>query len=239
MDETGCIFFDVEMRSVDKLPALVGVLIDDEFTITCLDERLRPVAEHSDLEVRDPYAFFEELILNAEEEDMALVAYSEHEKDLLVEMFGQENDRHQQLRNIVERRYVNANARKWFRKHYRESYDMIEAREKAKGRRSKYRKPNGTIRMGLNLLLQIPEVAYPGVGEAGRGSPAKTLYDVRDHLERKGPSYDSLTGTVKRKWKNLLNYLRHDVVGMAHLYAFVQEREAQWADMMGAQGRRR
>ena len=80
MDETGCIFFDVEMRSVDKLPALVGVLIDDEFTITCLDERLRPVAEHSDLEVRDPYAFFEELILNAEEEDMAIVAYSEHEK---------------------------------------------------------------------------------------------------------------------------------------------------------------
>ncbi len=233
------IFFDVEMRTEDEYPALVGVLVDEEFTITCLEEGLRPAAEHAGLEVVNPHEFFTALLLKAEEEDRALVAYTLHEFEILEKMFDENSDENKHLLDILHRRYVNANARKWFRKHYRESYDMIEQRERQRGPRSRYRRQNGNIRMGLNLLLQIPEVAYPGADEAGRGSPANTLRDVRDHLNRKGPTYDSLTATVKRKWTNLLKYLRHDVEGMAHIYRFIQERETQWADMKGAQRRRR
>jgi hypothetical protein len=239
MDDCEGIFFDVEMRTEDEYPALVGVLVDEVFTITCLEEGLRPAAEHAGLEVVNPHEFFTTLLLKAEDEDRALVAYTLHEFEILEKMFDENSAENKHLLDILNRRYVNANARKWFRKHYRESYDMIEERERQRGRRSRYRRQNGNIRMGLNLLLQIPEVAYPGADAAGRGSPANTLRDVRDHLNRKGPTYDSLTATVKRKWTNLLTYLRHDVEGMAHIYNFVQEREAQWADMMSAQGRRR
>ena len=237
MDDFGCIFFDVEMRKDDQYPALVGVLVDEKFTITCLEEGLRPAAEHAGLEVANPHEFFTALLLKAEDKDRSLVAYTLHEFEVLEKMFDEHIDENKHLLDILTRRYVNANARKWFRKHYRESYDMIEARERAKGRQSKYRKTNGGIRMGLNMLLRIPEVAYSGADEAGRGSPANTLRDVRDHLNRKGPSYDSLTATVKRKWTNLLKYLRHDVEGMAHIYRFIQEGEAKWAEMKGAQGR--
>ena len=91
------------------------------------------------------------------------------------------------------------------------------------------------VARGLGPLLNRP----PGADEAGRGSPANTLRDVRDHMNRKGLSYDSLTATVKRKWTNLLKYLRHDVEGMTHIHRFIQEREAHWAEMKDAQGRRR
>lgn len=239
MDDFGCIFFDVEMRKDDHFPALVGVLVDEEFTITCLEEGLRPAAEHAGLEVVNPHEFFTALLLKAEDEDRALVAYTLHEFEILEKMFDGNSGENKHLLDILNRRYVNANARKWFRKHYRESYDMIEARERAKGRRSKYRKKNGGIRMGLNLLLQIPEVAYPGANEAGRGSPANALRDVRDHFARKGPHIDSLTSTVKGKWTRMLRYLEHDVLGMAHLFEFMSEQEMAWADRMAAQGRRR
>ena len=75
--------------------------------------------------------------------------------------------------------------------------------------------------MGLNLLLQLPEVVYPGADEVGRGSPANALRDVRDHFARKGPHIDSLTSTVKGKWTRMLTYLEHDVRGMAHLVEFM------------------
>jgi hypothetical protein len=220
------IYFDVEMRTEDEYPALVGVLVDEEFTITCLEEGLRPAAEHAGLEVVNPHEFFTALLLKAEEENRALVAYTLHEFEILEKMFDENSGENKDLLDILNRRYVNANARKWFRKHYRESYDMIEARERAKGRRSKYRKKNGGIRMGLNLLLQIPEVAYPGADEAGRGSPANALRDVRDHLARKGPHIDSLTSTVKGKWTRMLTYLEHDVRGMAHLVEFMNNRHS-------------
>ena len=173
------------MRTEDEYPTLVGVLVDDEFTITCLEEGLRPAAKHASLEVVNPHEFFTALLLKAEEEDRALVAYTLHEFEILENMFSENSGENKHLLDILNRRYVKANARKWFRKHYRESYDMIEARERAKGRRSRYRRQNGNIRMGLNLLLQIPEVAYLGADEAGRGSPANTLRDVRDHLNEK------------------------------------------------------
>ena len=215
------IFFDVEMRKDDQYPALVGVLVDEVFTITCLEEGLRPAAEHAGLEVVNPHEFFTALLLKAEDEDRALVAYTLHEFEILEKMFDENSGENKHLLDILNRRYVNANARKWFRKHYRESYDMIEARERAKGRRSRYRRQNGNIRMGLNLLLQIPEVAYPGANEAGRGSPANALRDVRDHFARKGPHIGSLTSTVKGKWTRMLTYLEHDVRGMAHLVEFM------------------
>ena len=126
MDDFGCIFFDVEMRKDDQYPALVGVLVDEEFTITCLEEGLRPAAEHAGLEVVNPHEFFTALLLKAEEEDRALVAYTLHEFEILEKMFDDNSDENMHLLDILNRRYVNANARKWFRKHYRESYDMIE-----------------------------------------------------------------------------------------------------------------
>ena len=220
------IFFDVEMRKDDQYPALVGVLVDEVFTITCLEEGLRPAAEHAGLEVVNPHEFFTALLLKAEDEDRALVAYTLHEFEILEKMFDENSGENKHLLDILNRRYVNANARKWFRKHYRESYDMIEARERAKGRRSRYRRQNRNIRMGFNLLLQIPEVAYPIANEAGRGSPANALRDVRDHFARKGPHIDSLTSTVKGKWTRMLTYLEHDVRGMAHLVEFMNNRHS-------------
>ena len=117
--------------------------------------------------------------------------------------------------------------------------DMIEARERAKDRRSKYRKKNGGIRMGLNLLLQIPEVAYPDADDAGRGSPANALKDVRDHFAHKSPHIDSLTSTVNGKWRRMLTYLEHDVREMDHLFGFMAEQEMGWDERKAAQGRRR
>ena len=69
MDNRECFFFDVEMRIEDQYPALVGVLVDEIFTITCLEEGLRPAAEHAGLEVANPHEFFTALLLRAEEED--------------------------------------------------------------------------------------------------------------------------------------------------------------------------
>ena len=139
MDDCEGIFFDVELRTEDEYPALVGVLVDEVFTITCLEEVLRPVAEYAGLEVVNPHEFFTAMLLKAEEEDRALVAYSLHEFEILEKMFDGNSDENKHLLDILHRRYMNANARKWFRKHYRESYDLIEQRERQRGRRSHLR----------------------------------------------------------------------------------------------------
>jgi hypothetical protein len=229
------IYFDVEMREADALPALVGVMIDGEFEIIVLEELLHPAAEYSSLRVREPLSLFENLLLQAERDDCHLIAYSQHEFDLLASMYSNGSPKHKHLLDILNRRYFNANIRKWFRKNLRESYDLLESKEKAKGKSSKFAKNNGGIRMGLKLLLQLPEVAYPDVKSAGIGYPATALREVRDHLQRKGPSVDSLTPGARRKWSKLLTYNRHDVVGMEHLLRFAVESEHRLKDMKGAQ----
>ena len=112
MDNCEGIFFDVEMRTEDQDPALIGVLVDEEFTITCLEEGLRPAAEHAGLEVVNPHEFFTSLLLKAEEEDRALVAYTFHEFEVLEKMFHENSEENKHLLDILNRRYVNANARK-------------------------------------------------------------------------------------------------------------------------------
>ena len=81
------IYIDFE-GFVEKSPSLVGVLIEDEFEQTVFDPRLIPAAEAKGLQVGSLPEFVADMVELSLKSNRCIVAYSEHEKNLVHEYAG-------------------------------------------------------------------------------------------------------------------------------------------------------
>ena len=81
------IYIDFE-GFVEKSPTLVGVLIEGEFEQTVFDPRLSPAAEAKGLQMADLPDFVAEMVGLSLKQNRCIVAYSQHEKNLILQYSG-------------------------------------------------------------------------------------------------------------------------------------------------------
>jgi len=97
------IYIDFE-GFVDKSPTLVGVLIEGEFEQTVFDPRLSPAAEAKGLEMVALPDFVAEMVGLSLKKNRCIVAYSQHEKNLILQYSGIGlEDRYRDARKIAVR----------------------------------------------------------------------------------------------------------------------------------------
>lgn len=214
------IFFDFEMREADETPALIGMLCEDDFQQVALDSQLHTAAEYTNNKEDDsrvytanPHEYLADLINRAESEDRLLIAYTNHEKDILNEMFSIRSESRLFVEEL-DHLYLNANAKRWFKRNYPAECETALQVEQARLVQAGQLPPSGRVTLGLKPLLRMPIVNYESANHVGIGSPAKAIAYVRSHSR-------PLTTAAKRKWSNLLTYNAHDVIGMKHLLQFI------------------
>lgn len=84
----------------------------------------------------------------------------------------------------------------------------------------------GVVRIDNTLKTYLDAIGYPMPASLGTGNTTARLKAVIDMLERRR-RYAELTPGVKAKWRDLLDYNRHDCRGMKKLVArAVWERDA-------------
>jgi len=76
------IYIDFE-GFTDQTPALIGILIDDQFEQVVLDPRLQQAAEAKHLRVVSQVAIIKEVVNRANSEKRQIVAYTQHEKNVV------------------------------------------------------------------------------------------------------------------------------------------------------------
>jgi hypothetical protein len=202
------VWLDVERRKADPVPALSTVKRGEALVTYVHDDRLRPAALSSGGGELAEYRSWPDLVADIVEaaKDGALIAgYSLAELKLLQEA-------RPDLADMLEQRYLNANAGPWFRKHRPKVYAELEASLPPKA----FMK-----RVGLTHFLSVPEVGYHVPNRLEDFSPAETLKRVRDGLAKSGGSYGNLTQDLRMAWKNLIKYNQHDVKGMEHLTGYI------------------
>lgn len=149
------------------------------------DSTFEPLARAGEMELLSLPAAVLRIIQRAEKKDRQIVAWSEHELNVVKTYCPEHLER-------FESRYVNAR-----------SY-AVRWRNKCHGGE----KPEvGTL---ANYLVQIGHSVPKG---AGPGDVGKTIGLVRKSLE-KGIGVDGLTESQQRRWDLLREHNRHDCVGM-------------------------
>ncbi len=214
------ILFDFEMREADDTPALIGVLCEQDFRQVALDPKLHIAAKYTNnkeddsrVETANPHEYLAALIERAEIEKRLLIAYTNHELNVLTEMFRTHREA-TLVNTTLEQLYLNANAKRWFKRNYPAECETALKTERARLVQAGQLPPSGRAKLGLKPLLKMPVVKYAKANRVGIGSPAKAMAYVRSHSE-------PLTTAAKRKWSNLLTYNAHDVIGMQHLLQFI------------------
>ena len=97
------IYIDFE-GFVEKSPTLVGVLIEGEFEQTVFDLRLFPAAEAKGLQMAALPDFVAEMVELSLKQNRCIVAYSQHEKNLILKYAGiGPGDRYRDARKIAVR----------------------------------------------------------------------------------------------------------------------------------------
>ncbi|NDB96623.1 MAG: hypothetical protein EBZ78_10790 [Verrucomicrobia bacterium] len=81
------IYIDFECF-MGKPPSLAGVLIEDEFQQTVFEPRLQPAAEAKGLQMGIFPGFVADMVELSEKSNRCIVAYSEHEKNIILEYSG-------------------------------------------------------------------------------------------------------------------------------------------------------
>ena len=81
------VYIDVEMR-VKEPPALIGVQIEDVLDQVVLDPRLAPAARRKGLSVFTFDEVIEGILKRCKREKRVLVAYSQHERELIFRFLG-------------------------------------------------------------------------------------------------------------------------------------------------------
>jgi hypothetical protein len=202
------IWLDVERRKVDPEPALSTVKRGDALVTFVHDEQLRPAALSSgggDLAEYRTWADLVADIAQAVKDGSLIAGYSLAELKLLQEA-------QPDVAELLEQRYLNANAGPWFRKHRAKVYAALEASLPPKA----FMK-----RVGLTHFLSVSEVRYHVPNRLDDFSPAETLKRVRAGLVKSGGSYGNLPQELRIAWRNLIKYNQHDVKGMEHLTEYI------------------
>jgi len=147
------------------------------------------------------------LLQLAKEKGAYIAGYSIPERDYLYAANpGQEE--------AIDKIYFNANAASWFRNKRPATYERILKTM------PKMRRP------GLKQFLLDPEVKYPYPKYLVRSefSPANALKQAREQLTKYNGEYSEVSKGTKTALKHLIDYNRHDVLGMRHLVEFTQKR---------------
>lgn len=202
------IWLDVERRKADLEPALSTVNGGSALITYVHDARLRPAALSSgggELAEFRPWSAVVADIVEAAKGGALIAGYSLTELKHLQEA-------QPDMAELLDQRYLNANAGPWFRKHRPKVYAELEASLPPKA----FMK-----RVGLTHFLSVPEVGYHVPNRLEDFRPAETLKRVRDGLAKSGGSYGNLTQDLRKDWKNLIKYNQHDVKGMEHLTEYI------------------
>jgi hypothetical protein len=202
------IWLDVERRKADPEPALSTVKRGSALITYVHDARLRPAALSSgggELAEFRPWSAVVADVVQAAKGGALIAGYSLAELKLLQEA-------QPDMAELLDQRYLNANAGPWFRKHRPKVYAELEASLPPKA----FMK-----RVGLTHFLSVPEVGYHVPNRLEDFRPAETLKRVREGLAKSGGSYGNLTQGVRVAWRNLIRYNQHDVKGMEHLTGYV------------------
>jgi hypothetical protein len=206
------IWIDCEGRRKDEFPAMTTVLIGDELITYIHDPILMPAAKAKGVKFIEWKELFVWLLQLAKEQGAFIAGYSIPERKYLYEANPDQ-------RELIDKIYFNANAASWFRNKRPDTYERI------KSTMPKFRKP------GLKQFLLLPEVgyAYPKYLVHAEFSPAKALKQAREQLTKYRGKYSDISDGTKTALKHLIDYNRHDVLGMRHLVRYTQSLGGTWA----------
>ena len=206
------LWLDVEMRINDSQPAMVGYIpfgsmIGNVQTVLC-DDSFEAVAKMKRMPHMPWLEFVENVIVPVIQQNGVIAAYSEHERELIVEALCS-----LERSNLEEKLiYLDCNATECLRKYLPEQLRGIQ-------RRLQRRFTRGLIsqrrRAGLKDFLSSPVSSYEYPRYMLRFSPAAALAYIRPQAEERLPR--RWTPAAKRKLCELLKYNEHDVRGMRHL----------------------
>lgn len=189
-DALRALYIDFEGRK-DQPPVLLGCTrrsrLGEEQQIwqAVTDLRFAPLAQGDDIEAMTLSDAVERILQRAERRDRRIVAWSEHELDIVRKYCPDKLER-------FEIRYVNARA------------VAVHWRNRCHGGR---RPSTNTLADYLTLIgYVVPPAA--GVGRAG-----ETIRILTAALE-KGRRVSELTPNQRRRWSDLREHNRHDCVGM-------------------------
>jgi len=210
------IFVDVEMRKNDPLdsPRMIGVLADGKYTAYACDEIFRTsVAYQNEHKPAQNWLFspaadiFSDIMHQAEREDRKIVAYSEHEMNILKVIFPDQHDR-------IENLYFNANVKQWFKKNRGPTYRRL---------RRNARSGEFNRKVGLKDFLTLNFVPYQ-IAPCSIGlSPAKAIGLLEGQLNRHG-DHSSISKGRKADFTKLYTYNKDDCCGMQALLQYCLDR---------------
>jgi hypothetical protein len=205
-DAQPIIWIDCEGRKKDKFPAMTTVLIGDELTTYIHDPVLAPAAKAKGVVFMEWKELYVCLLQLAKEKRAYIAGYSIPERDYL---YAANPDQ----KELVDMIYFNANAASWFRNKRPATYERILKTM------PKFRRP------GLKQFLLDPEVKYPYPKYLVRSefSPANALRQAREQLTKYQGKYSDISAGTKNALNDLIDYNRHDVLGMKHLVEFTQD----------------
>jgi hypothetical protein len=208
------VFLDFE-GNTDRLPTFAGVLYDDHFEQVIFEDTFNPVLEsyeprqHSaprDYSPRLPHpsrtamgkstleAFTRQLVRQCQQQQRRIVAWSQHEKEVLIA--AEPN-----LAEAIEGLYVDAKdrAKDWKRRFHHNVRFMRTPRGGAHKLKAYF------------ALIGYTRETYFGEQQAGQ-----RIAFVRQQLRRRG-EYQAITSTGKAKWTKVLDYNWHDCYGLREL----------------------
>ena len=218
-DAQPIIWVDCEGRKKDDFPAMTTVLIGDEIATYIHDPVLAPAAKAKGVVFMEWKELYVWLLQHAKEKGAYIAGYSIPERDYLYAANPGQKE-------LVDKVYFNANAASWFRNKRPATYERILKTM------PKFRRP------GLKQFLLDPEVGYPYPKYLVRSefSPAQALKQAREQLTKYQGKYSDISSGTKTALSHLIDYNRHDVLGMRHLVEFTQGLGDKWARWHGDKG---
>jgi len=171
----------------DKVPSLIGILVENDFEQIVLDPDLEQAALAKNLQVKSFACAMQYIAELAKTEKRKVFAYSQHELNLALEYTSSGP--------TIKRKYKDGHkiAKRWFhREHYDEHIDN----------------------WGLKSFMEFLRQPLPG--RFGHQKATYRLGYVRDMLARKG-TYNDLTSTAQNHWTDLLDYNEWDCLALQKL----------------------
>ena len=222
MDQASREFYlDFEGKK-DQPPMMCGVMVEGDFSQVVFDQAFEPAVRHAHqeqgrpIQMADRDAFLTSLVERAIREDRHLIAFSNHELEVLKEIEGIDE-------GVVDG-YINARPiiRRWRnRVHPRAGKKAMEYRKwcrKNKDTSKKARKDYHN-KVGFRLIDYLKLIGIKVSTAHAPGKQTARMAAILSGLKRTSGEYSGLTPTQKGKWTKLLNHNKLDVEGLRSLMA--------------------